>query len=202
MLELDLYYKAKSDYLTGIDEAGRGPLAGPLVVAAVTVKNDFHIEGLDDSKKLSDKTRRRLYDLILKEVIDYKIEIICVEDIDRLNILQATLHGMQKACLSLQTRGYILVDGNRLPAGLADLGSEAVIKGDHLISAIAAASVLAKVVRDDIMIEMDSIYPQYGFARNKGYGTREHFTSIAKYGITPAHRRSFGPIAQYFINFE
>ncbi len=202
MLELDQYYRAKSEYLTGIDEAGRGPLAGPLVVAAVTVRNDFHIEGLDDSKKLSDKSRRRLYDLILKEVIDYKIEIICVEDIDRLNILQATLYGMQEACLKLHKRGYILVDGNRLPLALAELGGEAVIKGDHLISAIAAASVLAKVARDDIMIEMDSIYPQYGFARNKGYGTREHFNSIAKYGITPAHRRSFSPIAQYFINFE
>lgn len=202
MLELDSYYQKDHDFLTGIDEAGRGPLAGPLVVAAVTVGSEFELFGLDDSKKLSDKKRRELYALIPGLVVDCRVEIITVEKIDRVNILQATMQGMTQACLGLKTRGKILIDGNRVPGGLAETNAESIVKGDQKVSAIAAASILAKVVRDDLMIDYAAKYPGYGFERNKGYGTAEHLKAIHDIGITPIHRRSYAPVNQYTIDFE
>jgi ribonuclease HII len=202
MLELDRHYTAEYRFITGIDEAGRGPLAGPLVVAAVTISNDFEIEGLNDSKKLSDKKRRKLYQRIKEEVIEFEIVTISIEEIDEINILQATMKGMGLACEGLQMQGVILVDGNRLPAILAEKGAEAIVKGDQKVSAIAAASILAKVYRDDIMIELDKSYPEFGFCRNKGYGTMQHLKAIEKYGITPHHRRSYAPVAQQTLYFD
>ncbi|MCF7911807.1 MAG: ribonuclease HII [Candidatus Cloacimonetes bacterium] len=202
MLELDNYYFATYNFITGIDEAGRGPLAGPLVVAAVTISSNFEISGLDDSKKLSDKKRRELYPLIMEEVIEYKIITVSVEEIEELNILHATMKGMQQVYQGLQMQGMILVDGNRLPANLKERGAEAIVKGDQKVSAIAAASILAKVYRDNIMIELDKSFPEYGFCRNKGYGTREHLLAIEQHGITPCHRQSFGPVAQHTLYFD
>jgi len=202
MLELDRHYTTEYKFITGIDEAGRGPLAGPLVVAAVTISADFEIEGLNDSKKLSDKKRRKLYQQIKDEVIDFEIVTIFREEIDEINILQATMKGMGLACEGLQMQGVILVDGNRLPEILAERGAEAIVKGDQKVSAIAAASILAKVYRDDIMIELDKTYPEYGFCHNKGYGTKQHLQAIEKHGITPHHRRSYAPVAQQTLYFE
>ncbi|MDP8221340.1 MAG: ribonuclease HII [Candidatus Stygibacter frigidus] len=202
MLELDKSYFNNYDQITGIDEAGRGPLAGPLVVAAVTFQKDFNIEGLNDSKKLTDRTRRSLYRSIIQEAIDYKIIVISVEVIDEINILQATMLGMQKACLQLKKKGKILIDGNRIPEELIKLQAEAIVKGDQKVSAIAAASILAKVYRDDIMIKLHEKYPEYGFDHNKGYGTKIHLRAIEKYGIIDDHRRSFGPVAQQCIIFD
>ena len=202
MLELDKSYFNNYEYITGIDEAGRGPLAGPLVVAAVTMKRGFLIEGLNDSKKLSDKTRRKLYQRIINEVVDYKIIVIGVDVIDRINILQATMLGMQKACTSLQKKGKILIDGNRIPEKLKEMEAEAIVKGDQKVSAIAAASILAKVYRDDIMIELNEKYPEYGFAQNKGYGTKLHLRALVKHGVTDEHRKSYGPVAQQILYFD
>jgi ribonuclease HII len=200
MLELDRQYSADHGKITGIDEAGRGPLAGPLVVAAVTVRSGFTLRGLDDSKKLTDKLRRVLYPQILANVTDYSIIICEVEEIDTLNILGCTMKGMVRAYEDLGDRGYLLIDGNVLPEVWQDSDSESIIKGDHKVSAIAAASILAKVCRDDIMTGLDKIYPHYGFARNKGYGTREHLAAIMEHGITGVHRRSYRPVSQYEIN--
>ena len=202
MLELDKYYTTEYKFITGIDEAGRGPLAGPLVVAAVTISADFEIEGLNDSKKLSDKKRRELYQRIKDEVIDFEIVTISREEIDEINILQATMKGMGLACEGLQMQGVILVDGNRLPEILAERGAEAIVKGDQKVSAIAAASILAKVYRDNIMIELDKTYPEFGFCRNKGYGTKQHLQAIERHGITPHHRLSYAPVAKQTLYFE
>jgi len=202
MLELDKSYFQNFEQITGIDEAGRGPLAGPLVVAAVTIRKDFTIKGLNDSKKLSDKTRRSLYQSIIQEAIDYKIIVISVDIIDRINILQATMLGMQKACLQLKKKGKILIDGNRIPEELITLQAEAIVKGDQKVSAIAAASILAKVFRDDIMIKLHDKHPEYGFDHNKGYGTKSHLKAIEEHGIIDEHRRSYGPVAQQIIYFD
>jgi ribonuclease HII len=196
MLELDRYYTSDYRFITGIDEAGRGPLAGPLVVAAVTISADFEIEGLNDSKKLSDKKRRILYQQIKDEVIDFEIVTISREEIDEINILQATMKGMGLACVGLQMQGVILVDGNRLPEILAERGAEAIVKGDQKVSAIAAASILAKVYRDRLMREMDKKYPGYEFAKHKGYGTKIHMEALRKHGPCPIHRKTFAPVAK------
>jgi len=196
MLELDTSYYRDNELITGIDEAGRGPLAGPLVVAAVTVKTGFTIPGLDDSKKLTDKKRRELFKIIKENVIASHIMVISEAEIDEINILAATMKGMANAWHGLSTKGKILVDGNRLPEDLKQADAEAIVKGDGKVSAIAAASILAKVTRDDIMINLDKEFPEYGFARNKGYGTAEHLKAINTHGITDCHRKTYGPVAQ------
>ncbi|MCF7919677.1 MAG: ribonuclease HII [Candidatus Cloacimonetes bacterium] len=196
-----MYYQ-RYELLTGIDEAGRGPLAGPLVVAGVTVNKGFELPGLNDSKQLSDKKRRELYTEIMASVLSSEIVIISEQEIDELNILAATMQGMTTVWQKLNIKGMILIDGNRLPEKLKHTEAEAVVKGDGRISAIAAASILAKVTRDNIMLELDKIYPEYGFARNKGYGTAEHLRIIGRLGITPCHRKSYRPVSQIAINFE
>ena len=186
-------YAAFSDgykLVCGIDEAGRGPLAGPVCAAAVILPPDCRIEGLNDSKKLTDKRRRELYDVIVENAVAYGITFASHQEIDEINILQATFLAMRRAVEQLGVQPELaLVDGNRDP-GLG-IPTQTIVKGDGLSASIAAASILAKVTRDRIMRELDAQYPEYGFAKNKGYGTAEHIAALKKYGPTPIHRRSF-----------
>ena len=175
----------------GVDEAGRGPLAGPVFAAAVILRPDVVIDGINDSKKLTEKKREALFDVILKEASAYSIASASVEEIESLNILQATFLAMKRAVQGLSvSQELALIDGNMVPPGL-EIPGRSVVKGDALSASIAAASILAKVTRDRIMRELDAQYPEYGFAKNKGYGTAEHIAALKKYGPTPIHRRSF-----------
>lgn len=175
----------------GVDEAGRGPLAGPVCAAAVILPQDLEIEGLNDSKKLTEKRREALYDVIVREAVAYGIAFADEKEIDEINILQATFLAMRRAAEQLSVRpNIVLVDGNREP-DLGDLTVKTIVKGDSLSANIAAASILAKVTRDRFMLEQDAIYPQYGFAVHKGYGTKAHYAALTQYGACPIHRRSF-----------
>ena len=175
----------------GVDEAGRGPLAGPVFAAAVILRPDAVIDGINDSKKLTEKKREALFDVILKEASAYSIASASVEEIESLNILQATFLAMKRAVQGLSVSPELaLIDGNMVPPGL-EIPGRSVVKGDALSASIAAASILAKVTRDRIMRELDARYPQYGLAKNKGYGTAEHIAALRQYGPTPIHRRSF-----------
>lgn len=179
----------------GIDEAGRGPLAGPVVAAAVILDPARPIVGLNDSKKLSEKKRLVLAGEIRAKALAWAVAEASVEEIDRLNILHATMLAMQRAVAGLQIAAEAaLVDGNRCPK-LA-IPVEAVVKGDGKIASIAAASILAKTVRDAGMLELDARYPQYGFARHMGYPTAAHCAALAAHGASPVHRKSFGPVAR------
>lgn len=175
----------------GVDEAGRGPLAGPVCAAAVILPPDLEIEGLNDSKKLTDKRRRALYDVITDQAIAYGIAFASEQEIDEINILQATFLAMRRAVEQLAIKPDLaLVDGNREP----DFGAipvKTIIKGDSLSANIAAASILAKVTRDRYMEEQDKIYPQYGFALHKGYGTQAHYAALREFGACPLHRCTF-----------
>ena len=181
--------------VAGVDEAGRGPLAGPVLAAAVILDDCQPITGLADSKRLSAARREALYDEIRAKALCCCIAQASVEEIDRLNILQATLLAMQRAVAGLRLRpGLVLVDGNRLP--LLEMRAEAIVKGDAKVAAISAASILAKVTRDRGLEQLDRIHPQYGFARHKGYGTAEHLQALRLHGPCPEHRRSFAPVAE------
>ena len=181
--------------MAGVDEAGRGPLAGPVVAAAVILDELNPIYGLADSKKLTALRRETLYDEIRSKALCCSISLATVEEIDRLNILQATLLAMKRAVEGLRLKpSKVLVDGNRLPI-LAIL-AEAIVKGDALIPSISAASILAKVYRDRWCREFDLEYPEYGFAGHKGYGTAIHLAALRKHGACPQHRRSFAPVAE------
>lgn len=178
-------------YVCGIDEAGRGPLAGPVVVASVMLPENSMIEGVNDSKKISESKREKLYDVILGEAISYGIGIIYQDEIDEINILQATKKGLHEAVANMEIKpNVILVDAL---TGIDTLGIpyKSIIKGDAKSYSIGAASIIAKVTRDRIMREWDKVYPEYGFAGHKGYGTAKHIEAIKKYGLTPIHRRSF-----------
>lgn len=175
----------------GVDEAGRGPLAGPVCAAAVILPPDLEIEGLNDSKKLSDKRRRELYDVITEQAIAYGIAMVDEKVIDEINILQATFRAMRQAVEQLSEKPALaLVDGNREP-DFGDIPVKTIVKGDSLSANIAAASILAKVTRDRFMEEQDAIYPQYGFSVHKGYGTKAHYAALREYGACPIHRRTF-----------
>jgi ribonuclease HII len=179
--------------VAGVDEAGRGPLAGPVVVAAVILPARHRLAGLDDSKRLSRARREVLFDEIRQQATCWAIETVDVEEIDRLNILRATLTGMQRAVLALRPApGLTLVDGNRAPELACEVRT--IIEGDHWVPAISAASILAKVTRDAIMQEWHDAYPQYGFDHNKGYPTPQHLECLRKFGPCPIHRRSFAPV--------
>ncbi len=174
----------------GIDEAGRGPLAGPVCAAAVILPLDCEIPGLNDSKKLSEKKREALFDVIREAALAYGVGFASVEEIDRLNILQATFLAMSRACEALSLRpDWALVDGNRMPP--LSVPGETVIKGDAQCASVAAASILAKVSRDRLLRELDLKYPQYGFSKHKGYGTKAHYEAIKTYGVLPEHRKTF-----------
>ena len=180
-------------HLAGVDEVGRGPLAWDVVTAAVILPANHTIEGLADSKALSARQRENLYPEIIRQAKSWSVARASVEEIDRFNILQATLMAMRRAVMSLKTRpDYVAVDGNRLPQW--EYAGEAVVKGDGRVEVISAASIIAKVVRDAEMLALDAKYPGYGFANNKGYGTPQHLEALQRKGPTPIHRRSFAPV--------
>ncbi|MCC2645873.1 MAG: rnhB [Burkholderiales bacterium] len=181
----------------GVDEAGRGPLAGRVYAAAVILNPVKPIFGLADSKTLSQNVREEIFLEIINKSIAYCIAYSDVEEIEQLNILQATFLAMQRAVEGLDTKpALVLIDGNHVPPKL-QIKAKAIIKGDTKIAAISAASILAKVARDNNMRELDIKYPEYGFAKHKGYGTKEHLAAIYKYGILPIHRKTFAPIKNY-----
>ena len=185
------FFDLGMQYVCGIDEAGRGPLAGPVVVASVMLPKDSMIEGVNDSKKISESKREKLYDIILQEAISYGIGIIYQDEIDEINILQATKKGLHEAVANMEIKpNVILVDAL---TGIDTLGIpyKSIIKGDAKSYSIGAASIIAKVTRDRIMREWDKVYPEYGFAGHKGYGTAKHIEAIKKYGLTPIHRKTF-----------
>ena len=191
--ELDIPYRGK--LLAGVDEVGRGPLVGSVVTAAVILDPDQPIEGLTDSKKLSEKKREKFFDEIQEKALAWHIAECSVEEIDRLNILHATMLAMQRAVEGLKPAAeFVLVDGNRCPE--LPCPSIAVVKGDLRHSAISAASILAKVYRDRQMAELELKYPGYGFAKHKGYPTKQHFAALEALGPIPEHRRSFKPVQQ------
>lgn len=175
----------------GVDEAGRGPLAGPVCAAAVILPEGLEIEGLNDSKKLSEKRREALYDVIKEKAIAYSIAFASVEEIEEHNILQATFMAMTRAVEGLSvTADYALIDGNKIPPQL-QVPADYIIGGDAISASIAAASVLAKVTRDRLMVEMEDIYPGYDFKKHKGYGTKVHREALLELGPSPIHRMSF-----------
>ena len=174
----------------GIDESGRGPLAGPVCAAAVILPPDCDIPGLNDSKKLSEKKREALFPVIQEKALAFGIGWATAEEIDRVNILQATFLAMARAVEALPAPAdYALVDGNRMPP--LPIPGETIVKGDATSASIAAASILAKVSRDRLLRRLDEEHPEYGFAKHKGYGTKAHYEAIRKYGLLPEHRRSF-----------
>lgn len=176
--------------ICGVDEAGRGPLAGPVCAAAVILPPHAEIPGLNDSKKLTDKKRRELFPVICQQSLAYGIAFSDEKEIDEINILQATFVAMKRAVENLSVKpDYILVDGNKLPD--FEIPAQYVIKGDSLSASIAAASVLAKVTRDDLMLKMAGQYPGYGFEIHKGYGTKAHYEALTKMGASPIHRLTF-----------
>ena len=179
--------------VAGVDEDGRGPLAGPVVAAAVILDARQPIAGLADSKKLTALRREKLFDEILAKALCCSIAEASVEEIERLNILQATMLAMQRAVEGLRLKpGHVLVDGNRLPT--LGMTSEAIVKGDATVPAISAASILAKVTRDRWCAQVDVDYPQYGFAGHKGYGTAAHLQALQDHGACPLHRKTFAPV--------
>jgi len=181
--------------MAGVDEAGRGPLAGPVVAAAVILDDQHPIQGLGDSKVISEKRRERLFEEIRAKALCYCIAEASVQEIDALNILQATLLAMRRAVEGLRLKpGRVLVDGNRLP--LLRVPAEAIVKGDAKVPAISAASILAKVYRDRLCVEMDRAHPEYGFAGHKGYPTAEHIAALRAHGASPWHRTSFAPVRE------
>lgn len=193
LFALDLAIDLDMPGLAGVDEVGRGPLAGDVVTAAVILNPERPIEGLRDSKKLSHARRVALAGEIKEHALAWAVARASVDEIDRINILQASLLAMRRAVEALQPQpSYVLVDGNRLPRW--PYAAEAVVKGDDRVPAIAAASILAKVQRDEELIALDSQYPGYGFAAHKGYPTKVHLEALQSLGVTPVHRRSFGPV--------
>ena len=189
-IENDLHKKGFKN-ICGIDEAGRGPLAGPVVVAGVIMPQDSMIEGVNDSKKVSEKKREVLYDLIIKEAISYSVQIIGQDVIDDINILNATKQGVTKIAEELEIKPDLIIIDALEHINTKGIPYEAIIKGDAKCYSISAASILAKVTRDRIMREWDLVYPQYGFAQHKGYGTKKHIEAIREYGLCPIHRISF-----------
>ena len=177
--------------ICGIDEAGRGPLAGPVVVAGVIMPEDSMIEGVNDSKKVSEKKRELLYDKIIEEAISYSVAIIGQDVIDEINILNATKSGVTSVVEGLDVRPDLIIIDALEHINTKGVPYESIIKGDAKCYSIAAASILAKVTRDRIMREWDAVYPQYGFIQHKGYGTKMHMDAIREYGLCPIHRRSF-----------
>lgn len=176
--------------ICGIDEAGRGPLCGPVVAAAVILPTGLYIEGLNDSKKISPKKREILFDVICESALSYSIAESSVEEINQTNILEATLSAMRKALATLSVPAdYALIDGN-IARGFP-IPARAVIHGDAMSPSIAAASILAKVTRDRLCVELDRQYPRYGIQKHKGYGTKEHMEALRKYGASPIHRKKF-----------
>ena len=197
MLEFEHHYwNLNYTHIAGVDEVGRGPLAGPVVAAAVILPKSVDIPGINDSKKLSQKKREIFFDEIESKAIDIGIGIISESEIDEINILQATYKAMREALSKLTAKpDIVLVDGNE--ANIGDYMQKNIIKGDQKSISIAAASIIAKVTRDRMMVEYDKVYPEYGFKNHKGYGTKFHIEALKKFYATPIHRRSFRPVPDY-----
>jgi ribonuclease HII len=190
LYDFDKEKRTEFGIICGVDEAGRGPLAGDVFAAAVILPQDVVIDGLNDSKKLTEKKRDLLYDEIIEKAAAYAIARASVQEIEEINILQAALLAMKRAVEVLHKKAdYALIDGNQVPK--IAIPCEAVIKGDALSASIAAASILAKVARDRDMLKLSAKYPQYGFEKHKGYGTELHYKALREYGVSPVHRRSF-----------
>ena len=189
-IEKDLYIKGFKN-ICGIDEAGRGPLAGPVVIAGVIMPKDSIIEGVNDSKKVSEKKREKLYDLIIEEAISYFVAIVGQDVIDDINILNATKEGVTQVIDGLDVKPDLILVDALTHINTRGIPYDSIIKGDSKCYNIAAASILAKVTRDRIMREWDEVYPQYGFAQHKGYGTAKHIQAIKEHGLTSIHRKSF-----------
>ena len=186
-------YNMSNAFEAGVDEAGRGPLAGPVVVAAVILPTDYDLVSLDDSKRLSAKRRQQLAPRIEEQAIAFAVEFVEVDEIDRVNILQATMNGMQRAVENLfPAPQRVMIDGNRAPRLNCEITT--VVGGDRLIASISAASILAKVYRDRLMLSMHGLYPGYGFDRHKGYPTAHHLDRLRVLGPCPIHRKSFAPV--------
>ncbi|GFZ76857.1 ribonuclease HII [Pseudohongiella nitratireducens] len=185
----------------GVDEAGRGPLAGAVYAAAVILPKHYDLPGLTDSKKLTERRREQLFDAIQQQSVAYAIHAVSAADIDAMNIFQATMHAMKSAAEALETvPEFVYVDGNRCPEW--SYPSAALVKGDSRLGCIAAASVLAKVARDREMLALDAQYPAYGFARHKGYPTTVHLAALIEHGPCPAHRSSYAPVARAIERFQ
>ena len=196
-IEKDIWNKGYN-YIAGTDEAGRGPLAGPVVAAAVILPNNFNIKGIKDSKKLSENKREELYNLIIENALWYSISIISEKIIDKINIYNASKKAMEEAITNLSIKpDYIISDAMKLDL---DIPCDAIVKGDAKSITIAAASILAKVTRDRLMLKLDNKYPMYNFKKNKGYPTKEHIDAINKYGIIKEHRRTYNPVKVYIDN--
>ena len=184
-------YNTGTQCICGIDEAGRGPLAGPVVVAAAIMPRYSMIEGVNDSKKISEKKREKLYEIITKEAISYGVGIIDQKEIDRINILNATKEGLTMAVKELSIRPDLIIVDALTKIDTEGIPYKSIVKGDAKCYSISAASIIAKVTRDRIMRQWDEVYPQYGFAKHKGYGTAQHIAAIKEYGLCPLHRLSF-----------
>ncbi len=196
-----LDWQNRGQFIAGVDEVGRGPLAGPVVAAAVILDPDQAIEGLADSKKITEKRREQLAEEIKEKALAWAISRVDIDVIDEINILQASLRAMTIAVSGLkQQPDFVMIDGNKIPAKLT-IKAEAIVKGDDRVPCISAASIIAKVARDHEMIEMDKIYPGYGLAKHKGYPTKMHMEALQQLGVTEIHRRSFGPVRRV-INGE
>lgn len=188
-------YESGIEYIAGIDEVGRGPLVGPVVTAAVILPRDFYDERINDSKKLTEKKRELLYDVIMENAVSVGIGISSEDVIDEINILEATKKAMIEAVNNLNVKPeHLLIDAVKLNI---DIPQTSIIKGDAKSESIAAASIIAKVTRDRMMIELDKLHPEYDFKHNKGYGTKKHIEAIEKYGIIKEHRKTFAPCDKY-----
>ena len=188
-------YESGIKYIAGIDEVGRGPLVGPVVTAAVILPRDFYDERINDSKKLTEKKRELLYDVIMENAVSVGIGISSEDVIDEINILEATKKAMIEAVNNLNVKPeHLLIDAVKLNI---DIPQTSIIKGDAKSESIAAASIIAKVTRDRMMIELDKLHPEYDFKHNKGYGTKKHIEAIRKYGIIKEHRKTFAPCDEY-----
>ena len=193
------YYDEGAKLIAGVDEAGRGPLAGPLVIAAVVMPQEFFISGLNDSKQISASKRDKLYDEILQKALSVSVNIVSISNIDELNIYRATQQGMAEVLLHLDKQPDLaLIDAMPVEAG--DIKTVSLVHGDALSASIAAASIIAKVTRDRIMEKLDALYPAYKFANNKGYGSKDHMQAIDQDGVTEWHRRSYEPVKS--LNLE
>lgn len=191
-------YKKNITLVAGIDEVGRGPLVGPVVAAAVILPSDYYNERINDSKKITEKNREILYDIIKENAISIGIGIMSEDVIDEINILEATKLAMKEAIKNLDVLPeHILIDAVKLDI---DIPSTSIIKGDAKSQSIAAASIIAKVTRDRMLIELGNKYPEYGFKENKGYGTKKHIEAIEKYGVLKEHRKTFKPVSDYVKN--
>ena len=189
-IEKDFFDKG-IDLIAGIDEAGRGPLAGPVVVACVILDKNSMIEGVNDSKKISESKREKLYEIITQEAISYGVGIVYQEEIDEINILQATKKALTESISSMKIKPNLIMVDALTGINTLKIPYKSIIKGDAKCYSIAAASIIAKVTRDRIMREWDKVYPEYGFSSHKGYGTAKHIQAIREYGLCPIHRRSF-----------